>query len=230
MEFFQLQAVLLQAVDTTASVVSNQESISLFDLLKKGGWFMIPIFLLFFIAVILFVDRYIAISKARKINMGFMQTVKDYMIGGNRDAAIAVCQQENTPVSRMVEKGLKRLGKPIESIENSIENVGKLELLQLEKRLPIIATIAGVAPMIGFLGTVTGMIRAFFNLSKAGTNIDPGLLAGGIYEAMLTTAAGLAVGIVAYIFYNILVAMIQRVVYKMQSTTTTFMDVLQEPA
>lgn len=220
---------LLQATDT-AAVVVKEESISLFQLLMKGGWFMIPIFLLFFIAIVLFVDRYIAISKARRVNMDFMQNVRDYMIGGNRDAALAVCQQEDTPVARMVEKGLKRLGKPIESIESSIENVGKLELLQLEKRLPMIATIAGVAPMIGFLGTVTGMIRAFFNLSKAGTNIDPGLLAGGIYEAMLTTAAGLSVGIVAYIFYNVLVAMIQRVVYKMQSTSTTFMDVLQEPA
>lgn len=220
--------ILLQ-VDTTMVGQNTAETISLFQLLTKGGWFMIPIFLLSMVAVFLFVERLIAISKAGKIDENFIRTVKDYMIGGNRDAAIAVCQQEDTPTARMIEKGLKRLGKPIENIESAIENVGQLELLQLEKRLAIIATIAGVAPMIGFLGTVTGMIRAFFNLSKAGTNIDPGLLAGGIYEAMVTTAAGLAVGIVAYLFYNILVGMVERVVYKMQATSTAFMDVLQEP-
>jgi len=219
---------LLQA-SNAVEVVDVETKLSLLELLMKGGYFMIPILILSIIAIAIFIERYIAISKASKVNDGFMQNIKDYMLGGNIKAALSVCKQEDSPTSRMIEKGLKRIGKPIKDIEVAIENVGKLELLQLEKRLATMATIAGVAPMIGFLGTVTGMIRAFYNLANAGTNVDPGLLAGGIYEAMLTTAAGLSVGIIAYIGYNVLVAMVEKVIYKMEATSVAFLDVLQEP-
>lgn len=219
---------LLQA-SNAVEAVDEETKMSLLQLLMKGGYFMIPILILSFIAIAIFIERYIAISKASKVSDGFMQNIKDYMLGGNIKAALSVCKQEESPTSRMIEKGLKRIGKPIKDIEVAIENVGKLELLQLEKRLATLATIAGVAPMIGFLGTVTGMIRAFYNLANAGTNVDPGLLAGGIYEAMLTTAAGLSVGIIAYIGYNVLVAMVETVIYKMEATSVAFLDVLQEP-
>lgn len=218
----------VNTIPTTA--VAEETKLSILELLIKGGYFMIPILLLSVLAIYIFIERYFKIKKASKINDGFMRTVRDYMLGGNVDAAVAVCQQEDSPIARMIEKGLKGLGKPIRDIEATIENVGKLELLQLEKRLSTLALVSGVAPMIGFLGTVTGMIRAFFNLSNAGNNIDPGLLAGGIYEAMLTTAAGLSVGIIAYIGYNILVAMVEKVIYRMEASSMEFLDVLQEPA
>ncbi len=226
-----MSLILLQNVadSLTNAAGAGATKLSLLGLLMKGGYFMIPLLLLSILAIYIFIERYIIITKASRVNDSFMQRVKDYMLGGNIKAAISVCHEEDTPTSRMIEKGLKRIGKPIKDIEVAIENVGKLELLQLEKRLATLATIAGAAPMIGFLGTVTGMIRAFYNLSSAGTNIDPGLLAGGIYEAMLTTAAGLAVGIIAYIGYNVLVAMVEKVIYKMEATSVAFLDVLQEP-
>ncbi len=224
-----MNVFFLQAVDSLG-VATEGASMSLIELLFKGGYFMIPLLILSIFAVYILIERYLVIKKASKMDDGFMRTVRDYIIGGNIVAAKSVCEQENTPISRMVSKGLTNLGKPIRDIEASVENVGKLELLQLEKRLSTLALISGVAPMIGFLGTVTGMIRAFYNLSNAGSNIDPGMLAGGIYEAMLTTAAGLSVGIIAFIGYNILVAMVEQVIYKMEATSMTFIDVLQEPA
>ncbi len=220
---------LLQATDSLATA-AQPAKLSILSLLAKGGLFMIPLLLLSILAIYVLIERYIVIRKASRMDDDFLGPVKDYMIGGNIDGAMTVCRQENTPISRMILKGLKSLGKPIRDIEASIENVGKLELLQLEKRLSLLALISGVAPMVGFLGTVTGMIRAFYNLSNAGNNIDPGLLAGGIYEAMLTTAAGLAVGIIAYIAYNLLVTMVEKVIYKMEATSVAFLDVLQEPS
>jgi len=220
---------LLQVTDSLATT-AQPEKLSILSLLMKGGLFMIPLLLLSILAIYVLIERYIVIRQAAKMDDGFLGPVKDYMLGGNIDGAITVCKQEDSPISRMIHKGLKGLGKPIRDIEASIENVGKLELLQLEKRLSLLALISGVAPMVGFLGTVTGMIRAFYNLSNAGNNIDPGLLAGGIYEAMLTTAAGLAVGIIAFIAYNLLVTMVEKVIYKMEATSVAFLDVLQEPS
>lgn len=216
--------------DTTALVQATETKMSLFELLMKGGFFMIPIFILSIIAIYIFIERYLKIKEASKIDPDFMSNIRDYMLGGNIDAAVNLCKTADTPVSRMILKGLKRIGKPLSGINETIENVGKLELLRLEKRLPTLATIAGAAPMIGFLGTVTGMIKAFFNIANAGNNINPGLLAGGIYEAMLTTAAGLTVGIIAFIGYNILVAMVEKVIYKMEANSIEFLDLLQEPA
>lgn len=221
---------LLQVTDSLGVAVQQGTKVSLFELLMKGGWFMIPILLLSIIAVYIFIDRLLQIRKARKIDEDFMQTVKDYVIGGNVQGAVSLCQNTDSPIARMIEKGLRRIGKPLPTIEAAIENIGKLELLQLEKRLPALATIAGVAPMIGFLGTVTGMIRAFFELSQAtGAEVDPKLLGIGIYEALVTTAAGLAVGIIAYVGYNYLVSQVEKVIFKMEASSVEFLDLLQEP-
>ncbi len=149
---------------------------------------------------------------------------------GKMDSALAMCRSQNSPLSRMIEKGVQRIGKPLNDIAASIENVGKLEIAKLEKSVAFLSTIAGVAPMIGFLGTVSGMITAFYNLSKSGNNIDIGMLSGGIYEAMVTTVAGLFVGILAYLAYNVIVARIEKVVYILEARATEFMDILNEPA
>ncbi|NNC96189.1 MAG: MotA/TolQ/ExbB proton channel family protein [Chitinophagales bacterium] len=191
---------------------------------------MVIIFLLSLIAVFIFFERYFRIKKAASIDPKFMNNIRDYVAHGNIAAAKDLCRRSDTPVARMIEKGIQRIGKPLKDISTSIENVGNLELFKLEKGLSTLATISGAAPMLGFLGTVTGMINAFFQLSVSGNNIDPTLLAGGIYEAMLTTAAGLAVGIVSYIGYNWLVTLVEKVVFKMEASTVEFIDLLQEPA
>ncbi|MCB0516597.1 MAG: MotA/TolQ/ExbB proton channel family protein [Chitinophagales bacterium] len=225
-----MNIILLQSTIDSIGLATQPQSLSLWDLFLKGGWFMYPILLLSIIAVYLFIDRYIAIRKASVVRDEFLRNVRDYMKAGNISAATALCQSENSPISRMIEKGLRRIGKPLEHIKMSVENVGQLEVASLENRVSLLATIAGVAPMLGFLGTVTGMIRAFFNIASAGNNIEPSLLAGGIYEAMLTTAAGLIVGIPAYIAFNILVSMLDKLIFKMEAATVAFLDFLQEPA
>lgn len=224
---------LLQVVDTVLSdggELITVEKTNLLSLVMKGGLLMIPIALLSVVAVYIFIERWLTIRKAAQIEGNFINNIKDHMVSGNISAAKDLCQQTDSPIARMIEKGLMRLGKPLKNIDVAIENVGKLEIFKLEKSLATLATISGAAPMIGFLGTVVGMIRAFFNMSKAGHNIDPSMLAGGIYEALITTAAGLSVGIVAFIGYNILVTMVEKVIYKMEATSVEFIDLLQEPA
>lgn len=223
-----MDLILLQIVEDTAG--NGEEKMSLLSLLFQGGVLLIPIILLSLIAVYIFVERYLTIKKASKVEPDFMAKIRDYVVNGNVEAAIDLCKRTNTPVARMIEKGLIRIGKPLKNIEVAIENVGKLEIYKLERGLTVLATIAGAAPMLGFLGTVTGMIRAFFNLASEGANIDVGLLAGGIYEALITTAVGLAVGIIAFIAYNSLITMVDKVVHKMELTTVEFIDLLQEPA
>lgn len=223
-----MDELLLQIQKDAAE--QGTKSISLFQILMKGGVFLIPILILSFVAIYIFVERYLTIRKASQTDPDFMDHIRDYVSNGNIEAAKELCRQNDTPIARMIEKGLMRIGKPLKGIEVAIENVGKLEVYKLEKGLSTIATISGAAPMLGFLGTVTGMIRAFFNLSKAGNNIDVGLLSGGIYEALITTAVGLAVGIIAYIGYNILVTMVDKAVHKMEATSVEFVDLLQEPA
>lgn len=225
----QIQSVsgpdsLVQAAET------GVEKLSLLELMLKGGPVMIPILILSIVAIYIFIERYLAIRKAAREEKNFMNQIRDFVYSGNIDAAKALCRNTESPIARMIDKGLSRIGKSLRDIGTSVENVGKLEIYSLEKNLATLATIAGAAPMIGFLGTVTGMIRAFYNMSKAGNNIDVGLLSGGIYEAMVTTMAGLAVGIVAYLGYNILVAMVEKVVYKMEARSLEFIDLLQEPA
>lgn len=199
------------------------------DLAMKGGWIMLPILFLSFVAVYIFFDRYFAIKKAGKFDSRLLETVKGYITTGKIDAAVALCRSNPNPASRMLEKGISRIGRPLTDVNAAIENVGNLEVSKLEKGLPVLASVAGGAPMIGFLGTVMGMIQAFYDMSNAGNNIDVTLLSTGIYQAMVTTVAGLVVGIIAYFAYNILVTNVEKVVFKMEATTSEFMDLLNEP-
>lgn len=208
----------------------TEVKLSLFELATKGGWIMIVLAVLFAIAVYIFIERFIAISRATKYDGNFMERIREYMIEGKVDLAKALCRGNSTPISRMIEKGLSRLGRPLNDINSAIENVGNLEVSQLEKGVSIMAMIASAAPMIGFLGTVTGMIKAFYNMSMAGNNIDIELLSSGIYEAMVTTVGGLIVGIAAYIFHAIITTRIQKVVNLLEVKASEFMDVLNEPA
>lgn len=211
-------------------VTPEEISISFIDLAIKGGWVMIPILLLSFVAIYIFVERYYVITRAGKEDMNFMNRIKDYIYEGKIDAAMALCRSTESPAARMVEKGINRLGRPLNDVNTAIENVGKLEIYKLEKGLPVLATVAGAAPMIGFLGTVIGMIQAFYDMANAGNNIDVSLLSDGIYTALVTTVAGLIVGIVAYFAYNSLVVKVEKVVFKLEATSTEFMDILNEPA
>jgi biopolymer transport protein ExbB len=223
--------VLLQVVSETPQIpVQSYEELKLISLLGKGGWLMVPIAFLAVLGVYLFIERYLLIKKSGEIDSGFMFKIRDLVVNGNIKGAMDLCSKTYSPVARMIEKGIARLGNPLKDISISIENTANLEVFKLEKRLPILATIAGAAPMLGFLGTVTGMISAFYRLSTAGNNIDPGMLAGGIYEAMVTTASGLAVGILTYVGYNILTSMVKKVVFKMEATSVEFIDMLHEPA
>ena len=203
--------------------------INAFDLALKGGWIMIPIVLLLFIAIAVFIERVIVIKKAEKEDQSFMHRIKDYIHDGKISSAINLCKSTDTPYSRMVEKGISRLGRPMNDIQVAIENVGNIEVAKLEKGFTWVATAAGAAPMLGFLGTVTGMVRAFFDMANAGSNVDITLLSSGIYEALVTTVAGLIVGIIAMLGYNYLVSEVNGVVNKMESRSMEFMDLLNEP-
>lgn len=227
-----LQINVAETAETVvdASTEAQELSLSFWELSMKGGWIMIPILLLSVIAVYIFFERLFAIQKAVKDESILMNSVKDHIVAGKIDGALAQCAASSTPVARMIEKGISRIGRPLNDINAAIENVGKLEVSKLEKNLATLGTVAGAAPMIGFLGTVIGMIRAFYDMSNAGANIDVGLLSNGIYTAMVTTVAGLIVGIVAYLAYNILVARVEKVVNQLEARATEFMDLLYEPA
>jgi len=228
LELLMIQADMTTQVD---SLATQPEGIStrFIDLAMKGGWIMIPIILLSIIAVYIFFDRYFAIKKAGRFDTSLLEKIKVYITSGKIDSAIALCKSSSNPASRMLEKGISRIGRPLADVNAAIENVGNLEISKLEKGLPVLASVAGGAPMIGFLGTVMGMIQAFYDMSNAGNNIDVTLLSTGIYQAMVTTVAGLIVGIIAYFAYNILVSNVEKVVFKMEATTSEFMDLLNEP-
>ena len=215
----------LQA-EVAAVAAQPQLEFSLIDMACKGGWLMIPLLLLSIATIYLFSMKWSTIRKASKVDPAFMQQIKEYIETGRISQAQELCRQTNTPTARLVEKGIERLGRPLQDIQTSIENVGNMEVATLEKGLPMLATIAGGAPMIGFLGTVMGMVQAFFNMAQAGSNIDITLLSGGIYTAMVTTVAGLIVGIMAYFGYNLLTNQVSDVVTKMQNTTVEFVDML----
>ena len=224
--------ILLQ-INETAEVLTGTEgeiTLPILDLVIRGGWIMGIIGLLSVIAFYIFFERYFVIGRASRQDKNFMNNIRNYIHEGKLESAKALCITNNSPIGRMISKGLSRIGKPLNDINAAIENVGKLEVSKLEKNVAGLATIAGAAPMLGFLGTVIGMIRAFYDMSMAGNNINIDLLSRGIYQAMITTVGGLIVGIIAYIFYNILVSRIQRVVYKLEITSSEFMDVLHEPA
>lgn len=218
------------AVDSTSTLPPTEQQLDYIELVLKGGIIMIPIAILLVIGLYLTIERWLTIRKANKLDPSFMANVKDMVSSGNIAGAKNLCQRTSTPIARMIEKGISRIGKPMKNIEVAIENVGKLEIYKLEKGLATLATISGAAPMIGFLGTVTGMITAFFDMAKSGNNVEIDTLAGGIYEALVTTVAGLIVGIIAYIAYNLLTASIERVIHKMEGAAVEFLDLLQEPA
>jgi biopolymer transport protein ExbB len=203
--------------------------LTLLDLTIKGGWVMIPIILLSFVAAYIFIERYYVIRKASKEDINFMNRIKDYIHEGKIDAAVALCKSTDSPSARMVTKGITRLGRPLQDISTAIENVGKLEISKLEKGFPTLATITGAEPMLGFLGTVIGMVQSFYAMSQAGNNIDVSMMSDGIYTALITTVAGLIVGIVGYFAYNILVVKVEKVVFNLEATLTEFMDILNEP-
>ena len=226
--------LLQTAVDTTAlaaaTPVAQEKTFSLIDMAIKGGWLMLVLLLLSIIAIYIFGNKWWMIRKAGNINKNFMNDIHDLIHEGKIKSAIALCQRYDSPVARLVEKGIERIGRPLQDIQTAVENMGNVEVARLEKGLPMLATIAGGAPMIGFLGTVTGMIRAFFEMANAGNNIDITLLSGGIYEAMVTTVGGLFVGIIAYFGYNFLTSQISNLVFKMENTTIEFIDMLHEPS
>ena len=208
---------------------AGEIKLTLLDLAIKGGWVMIPIVLLSFVATYIFIERFYVIRKATKEDQNFMNRIKDYIHESKLEAAMALCKSTDSPQARMVEKGISRLGRPLQDITTAIENVGKLEISKLEKGFPTLATITGAEPMLGFLGTVIGMVQAFYTMSQAGNNIEVSMMSDGIYTALITTVAGLIVGILGYFAYNTLVVRVEKVVFNLEATLTEFMDILNEP-
>ncbi|MAG18901.1 MAG: MotA/TolQ/ExbB proton channel family protein [Bacteroidota bacterium] len=219
---------------TQETPLRTEKTLSLMELIKDGGLggqlIIGLLFLLLIIVIYIYFERLFAIKSATKVNSNFMAQIKTYVLNHKIDGAQALCLSENKPVARLISKGLSRIGRPLEDISTTLENAGRLEIYKLEKNVSILATIAGAAPMIGFLGTVIGMILSIFEISNAGGNIDMQLLSNGLYTAMTTTVAGLIVGIVGYITYNHLVVKTNKVVYQMEATSLEFFDLLNEPA
>jgi biopolymer transport protein ExbB len=223
-----LANILLQG--TVATGVEKEMSMSMADLYLAGGWVMHIISLLSLIALYIFIERFLVIRKATKVDNNFMNRIKDYMYEGKVDAALQLCRSTNSPQARMIEKGITRLGRPLADVSEAIDNVGKMQIYKLEKTFPTLATIAGASPLLGFFGTVLGMVQAFYEMSQAGNSLDISTLSGGIYVALLTTLWGLVVGILSYFAYNALVVRVEHVVFRLQSTSEEFMDILNEPA
>jgi len=212
------------------AMAASDQSLSIWEMTMKGGWVMIPIALLSIVAVYIFVERYLVIKKAIREDETFMNRVKEFIHEGKIESAIRLSQASSSPVSRMIEAGITRIGRPMTDVNIAIENVGRLEIYKLERGLATLAAAAGAAPMLGFLGTVLGMIRAFYDMTVAGGSVDLAILSNGIYTAQITTAAGLIVGIPAYFFYNILVSRIQTVVFILETRASEFLDLLNEPS
>jgi len=230
MSLMIMQNNLTQAADTLGTAAGNTEQLSYFDLAVKGGWVMIPIAILSIVAVYIFIERYMAIRSASKIDVNFMNRIKDYIHDGKIEAAMALCQSTHNPVARMIEKGISRLGRPLSDINAAIQNVGQIEVYKLEKGLTMLGSCASISPMLGFFGTVLGMVKTFMDMSSAGSSIDIGILSKGIYIALITTVGGLMVGIPAYFAYNYLVGRIEEMVNRLEGYTMEFMDLLYEPA
>jgi biopolymer transport protein ExbB len=201
-----------------------------FDLALKGGWIMIVLLVLLLMTIYVLIERTLVINKAGKEDNSFMNRIKDYIHDGKIDAALNLCRNTDTPSSRMVEKGISRLGRPMGDVMSAIENQGNIEISKLEKGIPVLATSASGAPMVGFLGTVTGMVKAFMSMAGAGANVDVNILSTGIYEALVTTVGGLIVGIIALFAYNYLSTRIKGIVNRLEMRIMEFMDILNEPA
>jgi biopolymer transport protein ExbB len=231
--FLQVSDTLQQIASNVNSAITQADkngdgSISLGELLSMGGWLMYPLIGLLLVAIFFFAERLIAIRRAGRIDANFMNIIRDHIVSGNVSAARSFAKNTNNPVARIIDKGIQRIGKPIDIIEDSMENVGKLELYNLERNLSVLSLVYGIAPMMGFLGTIIGMLQLFYNISATG-EFTPAAIAGGIYTKMITSAAGLIIGMLAYIGYNFLNAQIGKVTNKMEASAAEFMDVLQEP-
>lgn len=218
----------LTQVNAEMAETAADNGLNFLDMALKGGWLMIPLVLLSLLAIYIFVERYVVIHRARKDAPYFMDRIREYLADGKSDAAIRVCRQTKAPYAAMIEKGILRIGRPAADIQAAIENVGNLQVAQMEKGFTMLATISSGAPMIGFLGTVTGMIRAFYDMAQAGSAADITLLSNGIYQALTTTVAGLIVGIIAMFAYNYLVGELDKVVNEMEAKTMEFMDLISE--
>ena len=221
-----LQIDSLNTAATTAS--ATKTGINLFDLLTLGGWVMIPLVILFLITIFVFFERLIAIRKASNIDNNFMTIVRDHIVNGNVTAARSFAKNTNNPVARIIDKGVQRIGKPIENIERSMENVGKLEIYNLERNLSILSLSAGTAPLLGFLGTIIGMFQLFYSLATGG-DFTIQNMANGIYTKVITSATGLIIGLIAYVAHNFLTTQVDKTAYKMEASSAEFLDILQEP-
>lgn len=221
---------LLQAntADLLIQEAAAPEKMSLIKMAVAGGWLMIVLLILSIIAIYILGNRLWAIRQAGKLDPHFMANIRELVRAGKTSSAISLCRENSSPIARLIEKGLERQGNPLPDIQAAVENVANIEVAKLEKGLPMLATVAGGAPMIGFLGTVIGMIQAFYNMASAGSNIDITLLSGGIYTAMVTTVGGLFVGIIAYFGYNWLTSRVNDIVFKMESETISLMDMLAQ--
>jgi len=225
--------MLQNSTDVLTETVSEEKTLSIYNLIMDGGVggqiIIALLVILLAVALYIYFERLFAIQSASKMDNNFMNQIKDYVSHGKLDAAKMLCAQANLPVSRLIEKGISRIGKPLEDINTAIENAGKLEIYKLEKNVSVLATIAGAAPMLGFLGTVIGMIIAIHEIANAGGQIDIKMLSDGLYTAMTTTVAGLIVGIISYVQYNHLVVKTNKIVYEMEAKSVEFLDLLNEP-
>lgn len=226
-----LQAFPVDTIDQmqqTIEFAPPQEDLNMIQLLMKGGWIMLPIMLLFFLGLVIFIERYITIRNASRTEGGLLAQVKSNVMSGKLDSAIAVCRSSNSALARMLQKGLSRVGRPIKDIEGAIENQGKLEVARLEKNINVLGIVAGIAPMLGFVGTIFGVIQIFREVEIAG-GIDIGTVSGGLYVKMIASASGLTIGILAYIGYHILNMMVERLILRMETDAIEFVDLLDEP-
>lgn len=230
MNFFLLQ--VQNAVDTLVNAATTQavpkKEIHLIDLLMQAGWIMIPLLLLSVATVYVFVERWMAIKKATEVDDNFMNIIRDNILSGNVTAARNFARNTANPVGRIIDKGLQRIGKPIDSIENSMENVAQLEMYKLERNVNILSVISKVAPIFGFVGTLVGLMQLFFNINATG-EYELSTIAGGIYTKLITSISGLVIGLIAYLFHNILSTQVEKAVNKMEASAADFLDVLQEP-
>lgn len=232
----QIPTTATQVTDTAksltgevASAVPKETSIQVLDLIMKGGLIMIPIGLLSILAIFYFFERFLAIKRASKLDPNFMNNIKDYIHNGNMDAAKALCRNTPAPAAKMVEKGVARIGKPIKEIEEAMESVGAVEISKLEKNISVLSLIGRIAPIFGFIGTIAGVIKIFYDISLT-DNISIGVISTGLYQKMITSASGLIVGLLAFVAYYIVNAMLDRTIHKMQETSLQFIDLLQEPS
>lgn len=230
-----VQAVAGTAVDTMNKVAeaaaTTEAKLPVLKLIMDSGWIMVVLAVLLALALYIAIERFLALNRALKADdSSFMNNIRDFIHQGNIEGAKQLAKSTDSPIARMIDKGLSRLGRPLTDIQTAIENVGKMEIANLEKSVGLVATVASLGPMIGFLGTVTGMVQAFFTMANNGNNIDINMLAGGIYTAMITTVGGLIVGIIAYFLYDLLVSRINKVVFQLEARSMEFMDLLHEPA